>query len=1025
MFLLAPSGSPGGMDVKDAKKADVGVYSRTVRLPTTSFEQRADAVKERMLQEWWSTNHVYENLIKRSTGEHFTLHDGPPYANGDLHIGHALNKILKDIINKYQTLQGRKVRYVPGWDCHGLPIELKVLHSLQGEERATLSPIQLRKKALQFATDAMETQKAAFKRYGVWGDWSTPYYTAQPAYEAAQINVFGKMVQRGYIYRGKKPVHWSPSSRTALAEAELEYPENHVSRSVYAAFQALSLAEKLRTIVPNGADVRIPVWTTTPWTIPANAAVAVNGEVEYCVVTHPQVFNGAHFVVGRPLVDALGAKLGLDAGAGQALQVVGVLRGDELVGTTYQHPLCDRVASVVVGGDYIQMESGTGLVHTAPGHGQEDYQTGLKYGLPLLSPVNDLGQFTDEAGERFAGKDVLKEGNQEVITALQEAGCLIKEEPYQHKYPYDWRTKKPTIVRATEQWFASVDRFRDEALRAIDTVEWIPAIGRNRITAMAQSRGDWCISRQRTWGVPIPVFYHVSDNEPLMTPETLAHIEKVFAQHGSDAWWEMSVAELLPEGELRQVAGQYTKGTDTMDVWFDSGTSWAGVLQASQQLSPTTAEVPTAGALNYPADLYLEGSDQHRGWFQSSLLTSVAAQGRAPYKTVLTHGFVLDEKGRKMSKSLGNVMDPAVIISGGPNLKEQPAYGADTLRWWVSSVDYTGDVSVGANIMKQVAESCRKLRNTMRFLLGNLNDYNPAEHAVPYAQLPSLDKYMLGKLSALVRDIDAAYGEYQFSRVNQALLQFVTTDLSAFYLDIAKDRLYISAQDDPRRRWCQTVLAALLEQLCVAIAPIVPHLAEEVWQHLPYQAPTLSVFERGWVRPDELFPVFEEDRWTKVRALRNDVNKCIDLARTAKDVRASMETKVYLHATNKTDEALLRGMLLGDVFGRAAGGDSFEVSTTGPAAAVDDLRFILMASQAEIVSSWEELQRLCPTYRVAATGTGAGSGIAVGVVRVEGTKCERCWFYSPHVGQDPVHSTICLRCADAIVGTSTGLGVNF
>jgi isoleucyl-tRNA synthetase len=595
---------------------------------------------------------------------------------------------------------------------------------------------------------------------------------------------------------------------------------------------------------------------------------------------------------------------------------------------------------------------------------------------------------------------------------LQEAGCLIKEEAYQHKYPYDWRTKKPTIVRATEQWFASVDRFRDEALRAIDTVEWIPTIGRNRITAMAQSRGDWCISRQRAWGVPIPVFYRVTDNEPLMTPETLAHIEKVFAQHGSDAWWEMSVAELLPEGELRQVADQYTKGTDTMDVWFDSGTSWAGVLQATQRPSPTTAP---ARSLNYPADLYLEGSDQHRGWFQSSLLTSVAAQGCAPYKTVLTHGFVLDEKGRKMSKSLGNVMDPAVIISGGPSLKEQPAYGADTLRWWVSSVDYTGDVSVGANIVKQVAESCRKLRNTMRFLLGNLNDYNPAEHAVPYAQLPSLDKYMLGRLSTLVRDVDTSYREYQFSRVNQALLQFVTTDLSAFYLDIAKDRLYITAQDDPRRRSCQTVLAALLEQLCVALAPIVPHLAEEVWQHLPYQAPTLSVFERGWVRPDELFPVFEEDRWTKIRALRNDVNKCIDLARTAKDVRASMETKVYLHATDKTDEALLRDMLVGDVFGRATVGDSSEVPTTGPAAAVDDLRFILMASQVELVSSWEELQRQCPTYRVPATGTGAGSGIAVGVVRAEGTKCERCWFYSPHVGQDKVHSTICLRCADAVV----------
>jgi isoleucyl-tRNA synthetase len=1009
-----------GFSSKAASKASIDKYSKTVRLPATLFGQWADATaKEPEVQAWWDKNLIYEKLSRNNPGDPFTLHDGPPYANGDLHIGHALNKVLKDIINKYQILQGKKVRFVPGWDCHGLPIELKVLQSLKADERGKLSPIQLRKKALRFATETMETQKAAFKRYGVWGDWCAPYYTAQPAYEAAQINTFGKMVRRGYIYRGKKPVHWSPSSRTALAEAELEYPENHVSRSVYVGFRARDLSEKLSECVPKGADVRIAIWTTTPWTIPANLAVAVNGDLEYCVATHPAVCEGAYFVVGKPLVETVGSKLGLDSAVGQALNLVGTLLGKDLVGTTYQHPLCDRVSSVVVGGDYIQMESGTGLVHTAPGHGQEDYQTGLKYGLPLLSPVNDLGRFTAEAGERFVDKDVLKEGNQEVITALQEAGCLIKEEAYNHKYPYDWRTKKPTIFRATEQWFASVDSFRAEALLAIENVKWIPAGGKNRIVAMTQSRGDWCISRQRAWGVPIPVFYHVSDNEPLMTPETLAHIEKVFAQHGSDAWWELSVAELLPEGELRQSADQYTKGTDTMDVWFDSGTSWAGVLQACHRQHDSSGESAAStiepAPLGFPADMYLEGSDQHRGWFQSSLLTSVAVQGVAPYKTVLTHGFVVDEKGYKMSKSLGNVVDPARIISGGPNKKLEPAYGADTLRLWVSSVNYSDDaVSIGAEIMKIVADRAFKLRNTMRFLLGSLSDFDPAQHAVPYAQLPSLDKHMLGKLGAVVSEVDHAYQDHQFSRIGNVLYQFATVDLSAFYFQVAKDRLYISAQDDFRRRSCQTVLAALLEQLSVAVAPILPHLAEEVWQNIPYEKPTLSVFERGWIRPQQLSPAFEEERWSKVRALRHDVNVCIAAACQAKEKLTSMESKVYLNVPNKKDEKLVKSMLIGDVFGRTVHGHGDDgCAVNAPSAAVDDLRVVLLVSQIEVVSTWEELQRASPQYNVAAADS--EGGMAVGVARAEGRKCARCWFYSANVGEDHAHSGICLRCADVVV----------
>lgn len=984
-------------DAKAAKK-----YSKTVLLPVTSFDQRANSVvKEPKLQRWWKENQIYEKLSTSNAGGTFTLHDGPPYANGNLHIGHALNKILKDFVNKYQTLQGKKVRYVPGWDCHGLPIELKVLQEISTAERATLTPIQLRKRALQFAKDAMDGQREAFKRYGVWGEWDTPYMTAQPAYEAAQIRVFGEMVSKGHIYRGKKPVHWSPSSRTALAEAELEYPGNHVSRSIYVGFKVTKPSNKLREALGTNQDVRLAIWTTTPWTIPANLAVAVHGELEYCLASHPSVANGAHFLVGLPLVNALSAKLGLDVKAGEALKVTKVLRGEDLVGSQYQHPLYDRTSEVVLGGDYINMESGTGLVHTAPGHGQEDYLTGLKYNLPLLSPVNDLGQFTDEAGERFAGLNVLKEGNQAVISALQEAGSLIKEEAYKHKYPYDWRSKQPTIFRATEQWFASVSTFREEAMAAIESVEWIPALGQNRISAMTQSRGDWCISRQRAWGVPIPVFYKTSTNEPLMTPETLAHIEKVFSEHGSDAWWAMDTASLLPPGALRDRASEYTKGSDTMDVWFDSGTSWAGVLQAS-----ATAK-DGKGALNYPADMYLEGSDQHRGWFQSSLLTSVASKGVAPYKTVLTHGFVLDEKGYKMSKSLGNVVDPQQVILGGANQTQSPAYGADTLRLWVSGVDYAGDVCLGNNIMKQVSESSRKIRNTMRYLLGSVNDFDPALHRVPYDQMSSLDKYTLGRLSAMVQEVQDGYNSYQFNKANRALIQFATSDLSAFYLDIAKDRLYISSKDDARRRSCQTVIATVLEQLSVAMAPILSHMAEEVWQSIPYQKPALSVFQRGWVRESEVFPPCEEDRWDKLKSLRGDVNTVIEGARKAKQVGAAMECSVYLHASDPQWAASLAQLNLGDAFA-----DSSVRKLGSSTNTVDDLRFLLMVSQVHLVDSADAVAAACPQHLLTADQT--ESKVTIGVAKAAGKKCQRCWYYSDTVGHDHVHGEVCLRCAEVV-----------
>ena len=606
---------------------------------------RANAVKrEPELQKFWAEEKIYETLATENPGDPFVLHDGPPYANGALHIGHALNKILKDTINKYQLLNGRKVRYIPGWDCHGLPIELKVLQSMKSSERRELTPIQLRKKAKAWALKQVDQQRDSFKRYGVWGDWDTPYLTLLPEYEAAQIGVFGEMVLKGYIYRGLKTVHWSPSSRTALAEAELEYPEGHTSQSIYAAFPMVGASDSAEsTLKPYLDNLGVAIWTTTPWTIPANLAVAVNPDLTYAVVEvtgdNADSIAFSHLIVAKDLIESLSQTFGVD------LVENATLKGQELEHSTYRHPLYDRESPVVIGGDYVTTESGTGLVHTAPGHGQDDFAVGQRYGLPILCPVNAAGIMTAEAGP-FEGLNVLKDANEPIIAALEEAKSLLKQEPYGHRYPYDWRTKKPTIFRATEQWFASVEGFRDQAMKAISEVQWIPAQGENRITAMVGDRSDWCISRQRTWGVPIPAFYEEDTGEVLMNEETIAHVQEIIREHGADAWWEMEIEELLPEA-YRNNGKTYRRGTDTMDVWFDSGSSWAAV--ASQR-----------EGLQYPVDMYLEGSDQHRGWFQSSLLTSVATNDCAPYKTVLTHGFALDENGRKMSKSLGNVVDPKV-----------------------------------------------------------------------------------------------------------------------------------------------------------------------------------------------------------------------------------------------------------------------------------------------------------------------------------------------------------------------------
>lgn len=940
-------------------------YKDTLNLPQTEFPMRANAAERELeIQQFWQENGVYETLAQENPKEKFVLHDGPPYANGTLHMGHALNKILKDIINRYHILQGRKVNYVLGWDCHGLPIELKVLQNINPEGRKQLTPLELRRKAKEFALSTVKEQAEGFKRWGVWGNYDQPYLTLKPEYEAAQVGVFGAMALKGYIYRGLKPVYWSPSSQTALAEAELEYPEGHTSPSIYVAFPVIRLSEESRSLLEEYQDrLYALIWTTTPWTIPANLGICANPGLSYSVVSDEDRF----FIIATELKEVLEQKLE------KTLTILGSFPGKVLEHSVCRHPLFDR-ESLVVLGNHVTAESGTGLVHTAPGHGQDDFIVGNRYHLGVLSPVDDNGIFTKEAGD-FAGLAVLKDGNNAVIQALKDNNTLLKEEAYVHKYPYDWRTKKPVILRATKQWFASVEGFREQALRSIKAVRWFPASGENRITAMVQERSDWCISRQRAWGVPIPVFYDIETEEYLLNEETIGYIQSIFREHGSDAWWELSVGELLPD-KYKKESSRYRKGTDTMDVWFDSGSSWAAVAKQRPEL-------------NYPADLYLEGSDQHRGWFQSSLLTSVAVNDQAPYRTVLTHGFVLDEKGQKMSKSLGNIIDPMLIINGGKDKKQEPAYGADVLRLWVSSVDYNSDVPIGKTILSQMADVSRKIRNTARFLLSNLFDFDPSLHLVKYEDLEEIDRYFLHVIRSVAEEITNAYDSFQFYRFFQTMQNFCTVELSNFYLDVAKDRLYIRSANSPLRRSCQTVLHYCLELITKAIAPVLCHTAEDIWRYYPYEVKTKSVFQSGWFD----FPASWQNkqlknRWEQLRHVRDEVNRVLETARHEKTIGASLEAKVMLQVKDEQLKELLSSMK-------------------------DELRYLFITSQVYIVETLPEVASRLDSEQ-----------LSIGVDRAEGEKCARCWNYSVQVGSFAAHPTICERCVEAL-GEISDIGENF
>ncbi|RSK53165.1 isoleucine--tRNA ligase [Bacillus canaveralius] len=913
-------------------------YKDTLLMPKTEFPMRGNLPnREPEIQEHWQEVDIYKQVQERTKGRPmFVLHDGPPYANGDIHMGHALNKVLKDFIVRYKSMSGYNAPYVPGWDTHGLPIEQALTN--KGVKRKEMTVAEFRKLCAEYAYQQIDSQRTQFKRLGVRGDWENPYITLEPEYEAQQIRVFGEMAKKGYIYKGLKPVYWSPSSESALAEAEIEYQDKR-SPSIFVGFKVKDGKGVLDT------DTEILIWTTTPWTIPANLGISVHPDLIYVVVKA----NGKKYVVAEALLESVTNEVGWETA-----EVVKKVTGSELEYVLAKHPIYGR-DSLVMLGEHVTTDAGTGCVHTAPGHGEDDFYVGQKYGLGVLNPVDDKGVMTDEA-PGFEGL-FYDTANKPITEKLEEAGALVKLSFINHSYPHDWRTKKPVIFRATAQWFASIKDFREDLLDAVEETKWVPAWGETRLHNMVRDRGDWCISRQRVWGVPIPVFY-AENGDPVITDETIDHVSALFRKHGSNIWFEKEANELLPEGFSHPGSpnGIFTKETDIMDVWFDSGSSHQAVLEEREDLQR-------------PADLYLEGSDQYRGWFNSSLSTAVAVTGKAPYKGVLSHGFTLDGEGKKMSKSLGNVIVPAKVMN---------QLGADILRLWVASVDYQSDVRVSDPILKQVAEVYRKIRNTFRFLLGNLADFNPAADAVPFENLREVDQFMLVKLNKLIKNVHDAYENFEFAGIYHAVNNFCTLDLSAFYLDFAKDVLYIEAKDNAERRAIQTVLYESLTALVKLVAPILSHTADEVWAHIP-AVDEKSVQLTDMPQYRELPNAKElEEKWTAFMKLRNDVLKALEEARNEKVIGKSLTAKVTLFVRDRT-EALL---------------DSID----------ENLEQLFIVSSFEVAGSYEE----APEHALKLENA------AIVVSKAEGETCERCWVVTPEVGQVPEHPTLCPRCAAVV-----------
>ena len=918
-------------------------YNDTIHKMQTPFEMRAGLPKKepKMLEDW-EQNHVYEQMIKNNEGKpQYILHDGPPYANGNIHMGTALNKIIKDIIIRYKNMSGFQAPYVPGYDTHGLPIELKALSSL-GDKKAGVSKLELRQICKEFATEHIGVMNEQFKRLGVQGDFENPYLTLRPEFEARQVEIFGEMAKKGYIYKGMKAVYWCPEDRTALAEAEIEYAEDECD-SIYVRFKL--------TDDPNGvlAKHNIPldkawivIWTTTTWTLPANVATCLNPNLEYAFVK----IGNAYHIMARELVESTMKGCHID----EYEVLPETVLGSELELMQYQHPFLDRKGLVILG-DHVTLEGGTGCVHTAPGHGVEDFEVCVNHypQVPVVVPVDDAGRLTAEAGEKFAGLKVW-DANKVILEHIKESGHLMGVQHITHQYPHCWRCHHPIIFRATEQWFCSIDAFKEDVYKAIDSVHWQPAWGHDRMAGMVRDRSDWCISRQRVWGVPIPVFYCKKCGKYHITDASIKAVSDLFRKEGSDAWYKYDANDILPKTEVCECgASEWEKDPDIMDVWFDSGSTWSAVCRERPEL-------------RWPVDMYMEGADQFRGWFQSSLLTSVATQGVAPYREVLCHGWVVDAQGKQMHKSAGNGMEPSEIIRD---------YGADIIRLWVASSDYTVDVRAGKEIFRQLSEAYRKMRNTARFMLGNISDFDPAKDMVDDDQLFEIDRWALeacNKLTATMRD---AYEHYDFSRAYHALYNFCVIDMSNFYMDVIKDRLYCA--DDHARRCAQTALYRILVDFTKLLAPILCFTSQEIWSYIPKLdgMKDYVVFEQmpeAKAAADEAF----EAKWDRIMAIRDDVKKVLEQARADKVIGSALEAGLTLYCSKEVYDFL-------------------------NAIPMDELADLFIVSHVDLVEGEGGVKGLV-------------EGLGVSAAHAAGNKCLRCWKYETTVGEDG----LCPRCAKVL-----------
>ncbi|MCC9271728.1 MAG: isoleucine--tRNA ligase [Lactobacillus gallinarum] len=908
----------------------------TLNLGKTKFKMRGNLpVREAEWQKQWRENKLYEQRLKLNEGKpRFDLHDGPPFANGNIHMGHALNKISKDIIVRYKNMNGYYAPYVPGWDTHGLPVEQQL--AKKGVDRKSMDRAKYRELCRQYAEEQIQKQMNDFKRLGVMADWDHPYVTLQHDFEAQEIRVFGEMYKKGYIYKGKKPVYWSWSSESTLAEAEVEYKDVEAN-SIFVAFP---VTDGKGIIDPK--DTYFVIWTTTPWTIPANEAICVNPKFDYSVV---QV-GDKRYVVATGLLDKVAEEIGWDD-----YKVVQTVKGADMEYMKAKHPIYDK-ESLVIEGFHVTLDDGTGLVHTAPGFGEDDFNVGQKYNLPIFSPVDAHGCYTDEVPE-LKGM-FYQDVDKLMIEKLKDASALLKLKVFTHSYPHDWRTKKPVIFRATTQWFASIAKFRDQILDQIEKASFIPSWGKTRLYNMIKDRGDWVISRQRAWGVPLPIFY-AEDDTPIVTPETIEHVAKIFEKEGSNAWYTHTAKELLPEGFTSEHSpnGEFTKEKDILDVWFDSGSSWSGVMEKRD-------------GLHYPADLYLEGSDQYRGWFNSSLITSVAVTGQAPYKQVLSQGFVLDDKGHKMSKSLGNVISPNDVIK---------KMGAEIIRLWVAQADTTSDVAVSMGILQQSAESYRKIRNTFRYMLANTSDFDPKKNRVAYDDLRSVDQYMEVKLNDLIKECLAAYDKFDFTTVFKKVFNFISNDLSAFYLDFAKDVLYIEAENSHARRSMQTVIYDAAVKLAKILTPILPHTMEEIWGFLKEDEDYVQLANmpkvENYANRDELL-----ENWAKFMKLRDDVLKALEDARNKKLIGKSFEAAVTIYPDKETKAML----------------DELDA----------DFREILIVSKLTISDD------------PAPADAEQLANAAVVVKHAEGEVCPRCRMIRTDIGADSKLPVLCGRCAEIV-----------